>query len=118
MIRSRSGRGDEEWFALLVDQSVVVPGPATDRLAGFARDSEIYLVIGITEREGHGATLYNTVLYFGPDGALLGKHRKLVPTGSERTICGMGDGSTLQTYETPFGRVGGLTRGEAVEANW
>ena len=101
-------QGDDEWFALLVDQAVVVPGPATERLAGFARDSEVYLVIGISEREKHGTTLYNTVLYFGPDGTLLGKHRKLVPTGSERTIWGMGDGSTLETYETPFGRVGGL----------
>ena len=102
-------QGDGDWYALLVDQAVVVPGPATDRLGGFARDSEVYIVIGINEREEHGATLYNTVLYFGPDGALLGKHRKLVPTGSERTIWGMGDGSTLETYETPFGKVGGLT---------
>ncbi|HWC14245.1 MAG TPA: carbon-nitrogen hydrolase family protein [Actinomycetota bacterium] len=101
--------GDDEWYALLVDQSVVVPGPTTGRLAGFARDSEVYMVIGINEREVNGGTLYNTVLYFGPDGTLLGKHRKLVPTGSERTIWGMGDGSTLQTYETPFGKVGGLT---------
>jgi nitrilase len=102
-------QGDDEWYALLVDQSVVVPGPATERLARFAHDSEVYLVMGINEREERSGTLYNTVLYLGPDGTLLGKHRKLVPTGSERTIWGMGDGSTLQTYETPVGRVGGLT---------
>lgn len=46
--------------------------------------------------------------YFGPDGSLLGKHCKLMPTGSERTVWGMGDGSTLEVYETPFGRLGGL----------
>lgn len=61
------------------------------------------------EREPHGATIYNTTLYFGPDGALLGKHRKLVPTGSERTVWGMGDGSTLPVIDTPYGRLSGLT---------
>lgn len=101
--------GDESWYAMLVDQAVVVPSPATERLAQAAREANVYLVIGVEEREPHGATIYNSVLYFGPDGALLGKHRKLVPTGSERTVWGMGDGSTLQTFPTPFGRVGGLT---------
>ena len=101
--------GDDAWYARLVDQAVVVPGPATDRLGQAARDAGVYLVVGIDEREPHGATIYNSVLYFGPDGALLGKHRKLVPTGSERTVWGMGDGSTLQTYLTPFGQIGGLT---------
>ena len=50
-------------------------------------------------------TIYNTTLYFGPDGALLGKHRKLMPTGSERTVWGMGDGSTLPVIDTPYGRL-------------
>ena len=54
-------------------------------------------------------TIYNTTLYFGPDGDLLGKHRKLMPTGSERTVWGMGDGSTLPVIDTPFGRLSGLT---------
>jgi len=101
--------GDEAWYAMLVDQAVVVPSPVTERLAQAAREAGVYLVIGVNEREPHGATIYNTVLYFGPDGTLLGKHRKLVPTGSERTVWGMGDGSTLQTYPTPYGQVGGLT---------
>ena len=48
------------------------------------------------------------MLYFDAEGTLLGKHRKLMPTGSERTVWGMGDGSTLDTYPTPFGRIGGL----------
>ena len=55
-----------------------------------------------------GGTLYCTLLYFGPHGRLLGKHRKLKPTGSERLIWGEGDGSTLAVVETPFGTVGGL----------
>jgi nitrilase len=59
--------------------------------------------------EQEGGTLYCTTLYFGPDGDLRGKHRKLKPTGSERLIWGEGDGSTLTTIETEFGVVGGLT---------
>jgi len=101
--------GDEQWFALLVDQSVVVPGPVTDTLGAAARAAGVYLVIGVEEREPHGTTIYNTTLYFGPDGSLLGKHRKLMPTGSERTVWGMGDGSTLPVIDTSHGRLSGLT---------
>jgi len=101
--------GDAEWYAMLVDQAVVVPGPVTDALGAAASDAGVYLVIGVDEREPHGTTIYNTTLYFGPDGALLGKHRKLMPTGSERTVWGMGDGSTLPVIPTPYGRLSGLT---------
>ncbi|WP_280155390.1 carbon-nitrogen hydrolase family protein [Piscinibacter sp. XHJ-5] len=101
--------GDARWYSLLVQQAVVVPGPVTAALGAAARDADAYVVIGVHEREAHGSTLYNTTLYFGPDGALLAKHRKLVPTGSERTVWGMGDGSTLPVVDTPFGRLSGLT---------
>jgi nitrilase len=100
--------GDADWYALLVEQAVVVPGPATEALGAAARDAGVYLVIGVDEREPNGGTIYSTTLYFGPDGALLGKHRKLMPTGSERTVWGMGDGSTLPVIETPHGRMSGL----------
>jgi nitrilase len=101
--------GDDEWYALLVDQAVIVPGPETAALGAAARETGTYVVIGVEEREPHGTTIYNTTLYFGPDGSLLGKHRKLMPTGSERTVWGMGDGSTLPVVDTPFGRLSGLT---------
>ena len=55
-----------------------------------------------------GGTLYCSVLYFGPDGRLLGKHRKLKPTATERVIWGEGDGSTLPVLSTEVGRIGGL----------
>ena len=90
------------------DQAVVVPSESTDRLGAAAREAGVYLVIGVDEREPTGSTIYNTLLYLDPEGNLLGKHRKLMPTGSERTVWGMGDGSTLDTYPTPFGRIGGL----------
>jgi len=66
--------------------------------------------VGVIERDStySGGTLFCTLLYFGPDGALLGKHRKLKPTAAERLIWGEGDGSTLTVVDTPFGRVGGL----------
>jgi nitrilase len=100
--------GDDDWFQLLAQNAVVVPGPATEQLGAIARQNGVWLVIGVQEREQHGGTIYNTVLYISPDGALAGRHRKLVPTGSERTVWGMGDGSTLRVVDTPFGRIGGL----------
>jgi nitrilase len=100
--------GDEEWFVRLVDQAVVVPSPTTERIADAAREASAYVVVGVDERETHGTTIYNTLLYFGPDGQLLNKHRKLMPTGSERTVWGMGDGSMLDVVPTDLGRVGGL----------
>ena len=100
--------GDEAWFARLVDQAVVVPSPTTERIAAAAHDAGAYVVVGVDERESHGTTIYNTILYFGPDGRLLNKHRKLMPTGSERTVWGMGDGSMLDVVPTELGRLGGL----------
>ena len=85
-----------------------MPGPVTDAFGAAVRRTKVYAVIGVEEREPHGGSIYNTTLYFGPDGALLGKHRKLVPTGSERTVWAMGDGSTLPVIDTPYGRLSGL----------
>ena len=101
--------GDDDWYAMLLDQAVVVPGPVTEVLGDAAREAGVQLVIGVEEREPHGGTIYNTTLYFGADGELNGKHRKLMPTGSERTVWGMGDGSTLPVVDTPLGRLSGLT---------
>ena len=100
--------GDADWFRLLTENAIAVPGPATDRLGEIAREHGVWLVVGAQEREPTGATIYNVVLYLSPDGVLVEKHRKLMPTGSERTVWGMGDGSTLRVVPTPFGRIGGL----------
>ena len=99
---------DEAWHLRLLEQSVVVPGPVTERLAEAARDTGVHLVMGVDERDEHGGTIYNSLLYFDADGRLLGKHRKLVPTHAERLVWGMGDGSDLQVHQTAVGRVGGL----------
>jgi nitrilase len=100
--------GDDAWFAMLAANTVTIPSPAVDRLAEIAAQNGVWLIIGVQELESHGSTIYNTVLYFGPDGRLVDHHRKLVPTGSERTVWGMGDGSTLRVVETEHGRIGGL----------
>ncbi len=100
--------GDGPWYALLVEQAVVVPGPTTARLGAIARAHGVHLVVGVQEREPHGTTIFNTILYVAPDGRLLGKHRKLMPTGAERTVWGQGDGSTLEVVPTALGRLGGL----------
>jgi nitrilase len=96
----------DAWYTMLADQAVMVPSRSTDSLGGIAREAGVWLVAGINERPG--GTIYNTLVYFAPDGMLVEKHRKLMPTGPERTVRGMGDGSTLRTIATPFARLGGL----------
>ena len=99
--------GAKEAFALLARESVEVPGPAERRLGEIAREHELWLVTGVTERDPRRVgTLYNTLLYHGPDGELALRHRKLVPTNHERLVWGPGGG--LETVETPYGRLGGL----------
>ena len=102
-VRSAEGR---EWFRRYHAGAMEVPGPAVDRLAGIARAAGVHLVVGVIERDG--GTLYCTVLFVGPDGGLLGTHRKLMPTAMERLIWGFGDGSTIPVIETPIGRIGAV----------
>ena len=108
-VGGRSDAGRRTW-ARYWTGAIDVPGPETERLGKTARDSGTHLCVGVIERDStySGGTLFCTLLYFGPDGALLGKHRKLKPTAAERLIWGEGDGSTLTVVDTPIGRVGGL----------
>jgi nitrilase len=92
----------------LLDQAVEVPGPATDAIGKAAKRAKAYVAIGVNDLPPGGSTIYNSLVYFGPNGSILGKHRKLMPTGGERLVWGMGDGSDLQVHQTPFGRLGGL----------
>lgn len=99
--RTSEGRDD---FLRYWKSAIEVPGPEAQRIASFASKMKAHLVVGVVEREG--ATLYCTALFFGPDGALLGKHRKLMPTASERLVWGQGDGSSIPVIETAVGRIG------------
>jgi len=98
-------------FARLMENSVAVPGPATEALAAAAREHGVVLNISVHERVIEGAgrgTLYNTMLTFGCDGSLLNRHRKIMPTYTERMIWGQGDGSSLHAVDTDAGRIGGM----------
>jgi nitrilase len=102
-LRQPKGRDD---FRRYYDSALEVPGPACDALGKAVLEAGVYLVIGVIEREG--GTLYCTVLFFSPDGRLMGKHRKLMPTAMERLVWGFGDGSTMPVFETPLGRIGAV----------
>jgi aliphatic nitrilase len=96
-------------FVELFKNSVEVPSDATDALCTAAAKAGSYVVIGINERDSESkGTLYNSLLYIDDAGKILGVHRKLMPTFTERTIWGWGDGSGLHVFETPLGRLGGL----------
>ncbi len=101
--RTEKGRDDYERYW---QNAVDIPGKALDAIGKAARKSKVHLVAGVIERDR--GTLYCTAVFFAPDGKYLGKHRKLMPTASERLIWGFGDGSTLPVFDTPLGRVGAV----------
>ena len=99
-----------ELYGALVAGAVTVPGPAIDKIAAAARKGGIHVVLGVSERnvEASGSSLYNTLVYVDAEGRVIGRHRKLVPTGGERLVWAPGDGSTLGVHDTALGRLGGL----------
>ena len=101
--RTPQGRAE---FKRYFDAAVTIEGPEIAQLAKAAARHRMYVCVGIIERDG--GTLYCTAVYLGPDGAVLGKHRKLMPTALERLVWGFGDGSTLKTIDTPYGKLGAV----------
>jgi nitrilase len=92
-----------------LDSGVEIPSPTTDRLCQAAGDAGIDVAIGVAERDSFtGGTIYCTLLFIGREGRILGRHRKLKPTGRERTAWGEGDGASLHPYQRPYGRISGL----------
>lgn len=101
----------KQLHARYADVSVEVAGAEGRALAGMAREAGVTLVVGVSERVAHGpgrGTLYNSLLTYAPDGALLNHHRKLMPTYTERLVWGVGDADGVRGVDTPCGRVGGL----------
>jgi nitrilase len=109
VVGARTPAGRRTWERYWAN-AIEVPSPATKAIGAAAREAGAYVAIGVIERDSQFSrgTLYCTLLYFGPDGQFLGKHRKLKPTAGERLIWGEGDGSTLPVFPTPFGIIGGL----------
>jgi len=99
-----------ELYAEFLANAVTVPSNATAQLCEAAKKAGVAVAIGINEvnSEASGTTIYNTLLYIAADGTILGKHRKVMPTGGEKLVWGLGDGSDLEVYDLPFGRLGGL----------
>jgi len=104
-IRTPEGRKD---FRCYYESAITIPGPETDLIGQAAAKAGAYVVIGVIEKEERTSTLYCTALFFGPDGSVLGKHRKTKPTAAERLIWGEGDGSTLPVFDTPYGKIGAV----------
>src|SRR5215831_10768540 len=97
----------------LFKNSVEIPGPETDALGAAARDANAYVVVGVCEKIPNTiGTMFNTQVYFGPDGTLIGKHQKIMPTVGERLVHMGGFGDTFGAFQTEFGPMSGLICGE------
>jgi nitrilase len=101
--RGEKGRDD---FMAYWKNAVDIPGPEISRLCSIAKKNNIFICTGVIERDGH--TVYCTAVFIGADGKYLGKHRKLMPTGSERLIWGFGNGSTMPVIDTELGKMGAV----------
>lgn len=101
---------NQQLYGELLNQSVSIPSPDTDKLCQAAQDAGIFVSIGVNERNNNasGGSLFNTNILIDPDGNLFSRHQKLVPTVSERTVWAYGDPSTLEVYDTEIGKMGGL----------
>ncbi|MGO4587150.1 carbon-nitrogen hydrolase family protein [Arthrobacter sp. 2RAF6] len=104
-VGGRTPRGRDA-FRRYWEGAIDVPGAEVQRIGQVARTNNIHLVTGVLERDG--GTLYCTILFFSPEGVLLGKHRKLMPTGLERLVWGFGDGSTMPVFDTEVGKIGAV----------
>lgn len=106
-VGSRDEDGRRDW-KMYYDNSIVVPGPETEAVGQAAREAGAFVSIGVSERDRVTGTLYNTNLFFGPDGSLISVHRKLKPTGSERVVWGDADKGYFPVADTPWGVMGSL----------
>ncbi|MCP4882161.1 MAG: carbon-nitrogen hydrolase family protein [Flavobacteriales bacterium] len=110
LIPNSKGADLNELYVKLVENSVSVPDDATRKLCEAAKKAKIHVVMGMHERnsETSGASLFNSLLFIDNQGLIVGKHRKLIPTGGERLVWSQGDGSSLNSYDTSIGKIAGL----------
>ncbi len=106
-VGSRDAEG-RELFREYHRNSLDLQSADLKRLEKLAREEQVYLVIGVTEKQDQNGSLYCSMLYLSPTDGLLGVHRKIKPTGTERLIWAEADGSSLVTFQTKIGKLGGL----------
>ena len=106
-VGSRNSEG-RKLYATYYDNSLDLESEDLKFLETLAKENSIYLVIGVTEKENVSGSLYCSMLYISPETGLLGVHRKIKPTGTERVIWGEASGKDLATFETKIGKLGGL----------
>lgn len=103
---------EAKWAKNLRDltyNAIRIPGPETESVGKVARERGVYVVFGANEtEEGYDGLLYNSLVFIGPDGEVMGKHRKLFPSNREKVFHARGDASGLTVYDTRLGRLGGL----------
>lgn len=110
LVPNHQGAMLNDLYRQLVENAVSVPDESTDQLCKAAKDAGVNVVIGMHERntEKSNSSLYNSLLFIDAEGMILGKHRKLIPTGGERLVWSRGDGSSLTSYDTSAGKIAGL----------
>ena len=106
-IGSRTDEG-RKLYAEFADNSIDLESEDLQRLENMAKANNTYLVIGVTEKQNTNGTLYCSMLYISPTKGLLGVHRKIKPTGTERLVWGEAAGDSLVTFQTKIGKIGGL----------
>jgi len=99
-----------DYMIALQDNSVVIPSEDTEILGQAAKEAGAYVVMGLNELDDRAGscTVYNTLLFIGKDGQVMGRHRKTMPTYTERIYWGKGDASDIRVFDTDIGRIGGL----------
>lgn len=110
LIPNSKGADLNELYLELVENAVSIPDDTTRKLCKAAKNAKINVVMGVHERnsETSNTSLFNSLLFIDDKGLILGKHRKLIPTGGERLIWSHGDGGTLCSYDTSAGKIAGL----------
>ena len=106
-VGKRTEGGRQDW-KVFYDNSILAPSADTDKIAKAAKKAGAYVSIGISERDNETCTLYNTNLFFSPDGELVARHRKLKPTGAERFVWGDANEGYFPVIDTPWGVMGSL----------
>ena len=99
VVGERTAKGRDE-YVRYHSAAIEVPSPAVSRIETISKDTGVFLIVGIIERDG--GSLYCTQIFVDPVGGYLGKHRKLAPTAAERFIWGQGNGSTLPVLDQKF----------------